>query len=394
MMLAAALAMASAATIASGPPGEAFYAPPALLPPGADGTVVWARRFTGGAGLPSAAVNYLILYETTSASGRPVGVSGTLAIPHGEPPAHGWPLISWAHGTTGDGPQCAPSRSAEPNIEQRMLDGFARRGYAIAQTDYEGNGTPGIHPYMVALSAARDVTSIVKASRTIDPRIGRAWVVMGHSEGGAAALATAVLGQRLAPDLNLLGVVSYAPLAFTEEMLRNETLNDTPNDGLPIVVLMLQGLSTVDPRVVPSEILEPAALRLIPELAQRCLPEIENSSPWATIVPRTIFRPQAEPAIEAFYNDLLINDAADFPIAVPTLLVQGTADAVINPESTMEIANRYRRHGTPVSFKAYVAATHGSVLAAAANDVEAWLAQRFAGVDAGARSDLQRGRDL
>ncbi len=378
MMLAATLAIASAATVLTGPPGDAFYVPPIPLPPEGNGTVVWARRFTGGAALPSAALNYLILYETTSASGRLVAVSGTLAIPGGDPPARGWPLISWAHGTTGNGPRCAPSRSAEPNIEQRMLDGFVRRGYAVAQTDYEGNGTPGIHPYMVALSAARDVTSIVKASRTIDSQIGQAWIVMGHSEGGAAALATAVLGPRLAPDLKLLGAVSYAPLAFTEEMLRNEAANDTPNNGLPIVMLMLQGLSTVDPRIVPSEILEPEVLRLMPELAQQCLPEIESSSQWSNLVPRTIFRPQAEAATETFYHDLLLNDPANFPIAVPTFLVQGVADAVINPESTIEIADRYRRHGTPVSFKAYAGATHGSVLAAAANDVAAWLARRFA----------------
>ncbi|HLY03588.1 MAG TPA: alpha/beta fold hydrolase [Candidatus Cybelea sp.] len=377
MILAAVLAIAGTATIAAGPPGDAFYVPPVRLPPGSDGTVIWARRFTGGAALPSAAINYLILYETTSASGRLVAVSGTLAIPRGEPPAQGWPLISWAHGTTGNGPQCAPSRSAEPNIEQRMLDGFVRRGYAVVQTDYEGNGTPGIHPYMVALSAARDVTAIVAAARTIDPQVGRAWVVMGHSEGGAAALATAALGQRLAPGLKLLGVVAYAPLAFTEEMLQNETRNGTPNDGLPIVVLMLQGLSTVDSRIVPSEILVPEVVHLMPELARWCLPDVQSSSQWANLVPQTIFRPQAESAIATFYNDLLINDPAYFPIAVPTLLVQGVADAVINPESTIEIADRYRRHGTPVSFKAYVGATHGSVLAAAASDVEAWLAQRF-----------------
>jgi len=41
-------------------------------------------------------------------------------------------------------------------------------------------------------------------------------------------------------------------------------------------------------------------------------------------------------AIEAFYHDLLINDPANFPIAVPALLVQGVADAVINPKAGLK----------------------------------------------------------
>jgi hypothetical protein len=37
------------------------------------------------------------------------------------------------------------------------------------------------------------------------------------------------------------------------------------------------------------------------------------------------------------------------------------------------------RRGTPVTFKAYIGATHGSVLGTADADVAAWVAQRFSG---------------
>ncbi|HEX3670535.1 MAG TPA: lipase family protein [Candidatus Cybelea sp.] len=378
------IASAAAQTIPAGPTGDAFYEPPPTLPSNDEGAVIWARPFSGGSALPSASVNYRVLYESTLPNGTLVAVSGTVAIPHGQPPGGGWPLISWAHGTTGNGPLCAPSRAAKPNLEQRMLDGFVQRGYAVAQTDYQGNGTPGIHPYMVATVAAHDVTDMALAARAVDPQIGRAWIAMGHSEGGAAALAAASIGRQIAPKLDLVGVVSFAPYAFPESTLSFEVHNDAPNEGLAILGLLVDGFSVVDSRIVPSQMLEPRALAIMPELAAQCLPELMKSSQWATMAPSAFFRPQAESAIDALYGDLVQNDAAYFAISVPTMLVQGVADVEVTPESTIAVADQLRRHGTAVTFKAYVGANHGSVLATAADDVAAWVAARFAESERGA----------
>ncbi len=378
IFVAAVTASGAAHGIPAGPPGSAFYQPPATLPSNDEGTVIRAQPFSDGAALPSASKNYRVLYESTMPNGTLVAVSGTVALPQGTPPSQGWPLISWAHGTVGNAPQCAPSRSVAPNVEQRMLDGFVRRGYAVAQTDYDGNGTPGIHPYMVATVAAHDVTDMAIAARAVDPRIGRAWVVMGHSEGGAAALATASIAGQIAPDLNLVGAVAFAPYAFPESTLRYEIHNDAPNEGLVILGLLVDGFSTVDSRIVPSQMLEPQAIRLMPELGQECVSELMQHSDWANMPPDRFFRPQAESAIDALYGDLVENDAAYFSIAVPTLLVQGVADVQVSSESTMTVGEQLRRRGTPVEFKAYVGATHGSVLAASSSDVAAWIAQRFA----------------
>jgi len=260
-----------------------------------------------------------------------------------------------------------------------MVDGFVRRGYAVAQTDYEGIGTPGIHPYMVALSAARDVTDIVRAAREVDPDIGTRWIVMGHSQGGAAALATAAAGPLIAPELDLLGAVAYAPFSTPEGMLQDELPSTTPNSGMAILALLIEGFSTVDPRVVPGEMLEPAAVKLLPELEQRCLPYLMTISQWSQIVPHSIFSPKAESAIAALDEDLLKNSPGNFKITIPTLLVNGTADTQVASESTLLLRDRLQRRGTTVEFKAYLGATHGSVLAASAADVAAWVAARFAG---------------
>jgi pimeloyl-ACP methyl ester carboxylesterase len=378
LLLAALTGSGVAPDIPPGPPGDAFYLPPKQLPSTTEGTVIWTSRFSDGAALRSAAANYRVLYESVSPAGTFVGVSGTVAIPRGTPPSGGWPLISWAHGTVGNAPDCAPSRSDEPNVEQRMLDAFVQHGYAVAQTDYEGNGTPGIHPYMVALAAGRDVTDMAIAARRIDPQIGRKWLVMGHSEGGAAALATAALGPQLAPNLHLVGAVSYAPFAFPESTLEYELHNGAPNGGLVILGLIIEGYATVDPRVVPSQILEPRMKPLMAELQQQCLTELMRHSDWSDTVPSTAFAPQGQSSVEALYRDLVQNDPAYFVISVPTLLVQGVSDTMVAPQSTMTVEKNLRRNGTPVTLKTYMGATHGSVLAKSLDDVLEWTAARFA----------------
>ncbi|MBV8067117.1 MAG: alpha/beta fold hydrolase [Candidatus Eremiobacteraeota bacterium] len=370
---------------------DPFYVPPDPMPQTGEGTVLRSERFTGGPALSSAAENYRLLYETRAGNGTLVAVSGTLAIPGGTPPAAGWPLISWAHGTTGNAPQCAPSRETAPNVEQRMLDRFVKLGYAVAATDYEGIGTPGIHPYMVPLSEVRDVTDIARAAREIDPHVGRNWIVMGHSQGGAAALATAAAGQQLAPELKLVGAVSYAPFATPDGLLRDELNESRPNQGLVILGLMIEAFATVDSKVIPTEILEPAALQAMPELQQRCLLDLWQDSDWLHFVPRDIFAPKGESSTEALYRDLIAADPINFSITLPTLLVNGISDFMVPSESTLYLRDHMTRNGTPVTFKAYLGATHGSVLLASLNDVAAWVGRRFAKAENASAAGISSG---
>lgn len=356
----------------------AFYTPPTPLPPGEPGTVIRSQPFSGGSALPSAERNERVLYEVSAPDGSMLAVSGTVAIPQGLPPAGGWPLISWAHGTTGNGPQCAPSRADTPNVEQRMLDAFVRRGYAVAQTDYRGNGTPGVHPYMVAPSLARDIADIVVAARSLEPQIGADWIAMGHSEGGAMALAAAALGQHLLPAERLVGVVSYAPFAFPQDVQTGEQFDADPNYGFMVLALMVEGFATIDPRIVPSRMFEPQAARLLPQLETRCFSELAHDAEWNAIVPRAAARFSADSDFAALHEDLVANDAANLRVSVPALLVQGGNDNQISAASTMEVRNLYRARGTNVSTLSYPAADHGTVLLQSIDDVAPWIAARFA----------------
>jgi pimeloyl-ACP methyl ester carboxylesterase len=60
-------------------------------------------------------------------------------------------------------------------------------------TDYEGLGTYGNHPYLLGVSEGRGILDIVPAvhqlaAQTVDQQIADRYAIVGHSQGGQAAL--------------------------------------------------------------------------------------------------------------------------------------------------------------------------------------------------------------
>ena len=357
--------------------GSLFYPVPSPLPAGQPGDVIWSRPLSSGVALPSAGANWLLLYHTRSATGADVAVSGTLAIPRGAPPPGGWPIISWAHGTEGNAPQCAPSHEAKPTFEQRFLDHLVALGYAIAQTDYEGEGTPGIHPYFVAAASAHDLTDIVRAARGIDSRIGKRWIVMGHSEGGAAAIATAAAGTAWAPELQLLGAVSYAPGSQIGTLLHAMSQSADPGPNLVLSAMMIEGIASADPAIRLSDILSPQALAALPELQARCVDELMRNSSWVSFTPASIFRSGVD--LQPLMRDFIANEPGLQRIAVPLLLLQGSADPMVQPDATSSLQFELCQRPVKLLYRELPGENHSTVLAASLDQVEAWLADRFAG---------------
>src|SRR4051812_40015397 len=114
-VLAASLFALSAAPALAGSNGQAtgkrqhkplgFYTPPGTLT-GKHGDLIWYRNTANT--LSAAGGTSVVLYRSTSVAGRKIAVSGLVSVPKGDPPKGGWPVISWAHGTTGIPDVCAP----------------------------------------------------------------------------------------------------------------------------------------------------------------------------------------------------------------------------------------------------------------------------------------------
>lgn len=113
---------------------------------------------------------YCILYVTETAAGAPAVSSGLAFVPDAPAPGGGRPVLAWAHGTVGQGEECAPSRSADPTSQlvtflPQMLD----LGWFVVAPDYYGPGTPGTELYLIGKQEARGG---VDAHITVDGRGG------------------------------------------------------------------------------------------------------------------------------------------------------------------------------------------------------------------------------
>lgn len=356
----------------------ALYPVPSPLPQAKPGTVISARPFAGGSALRSAAINTLVVYHTVSPAGHDVAVSGVISVPKGTAPKGGWPVLSWAHGTTGNAPQCAPSQNARQNAEQRFLDRWAGAGYAVAQTDYEGEGTPGLHPYFANTGGAHDTIDIVRAARALYPQIGSRFVAMGHSEGGTVALFAAALAPAWAPDLRLLGAVSYAPASDITDALGRVMTTTQPTRTLPLVMMMVEGIASTDSAIDLNRILSPRGAALLPQLQRACIDQLMDSPDWNAIPPASLFQRGAP--VERLVHDFGENEPLNLPIHVPLLLEQGSADELVPLAATEALRSNLCNAGVPVHLDDIEGANHGSVLAQSFERVQSWVGALFSSV--------------
>lgn len=368
-------------TVTMGPAGLRFYTPPRMLPRGPHGTLIWQRAFHGVASLRGAK-NYLVLYKQIGADGKLVAVSGLVSIPKGKAPKGGWPVVSYAHGTTGIADACAPSRDTGPqsgahradHTAAALLNGLVKDGYAIVRTDYEGMGVAGPAPYLIGRSEGRGVLDIVRAARQLDPSVGRRMVISGHSQGGHAALWAASLAKSYTPELNLVGTLAFAPQSHTANEV--SLLSKDSSTGLsPIAGLILRGIDVAYPSLRVSQALTPAAARLYPQTLTRCLGQLESKRSLGGLPLTKLVKPSANLAPLAVA--LKRNDPDTLRIRGPVLIEQGLADTTVFPAFDKELSQSLRGAGDSVTYHTYAGASHSGVLIASAKDATAFVKRRL-----------------
>lgn len=374
-----AAAPAGAREARHGPAGAAFYHPPRLSPGHGHGAIIWVRRDRGATPLPGAR-NELVLYRSIGVRGRPVAVSGTVAVPRGRAPRSGWPIITWAHGTTGAANACAPTRlpgTPGSGYDAQLFAGWLKAGYAIVRTDYEGLGTPGAHPYLIGRSEGRSTLDIVRAARHLMPSLGRRVVISGHSQGGHAALWAAALAPRWTPELRIRGTVPFAPANHIGEQSAAFPALTFPGGGLTgLIALMLRGADTARPGLHLRGIMSARARQLYPQSIRRCLEGLSGSDSFGAFGAAQLFRAGAD--IGPFQRLLARNDPEGLHIGTAVHIEQGAADTTVSPGLTAQLVDELRARGTRIGEKTWVGANHVGVLAAAGADATAWIGKRFA----------------
>ncbi len=341
-------------------------------------------------GAPRGTKAWRITYHSTTVEGGDEVVSGLVVAPDGDAPSGGFPVLSFAHPTTGAARQCAPSLRpdrdiGDPSITEvtffDLVAPFVDDGFAVVATDYRGLGAPGPHPYLVGEWEANNVLDAARAVRQLpELTLSDQTLIYGHSQGGQAAAFAAQQAAEYAPELNVLGSAQLAPAAELKALMKAE-LDDPALDDLGLSVIAVRAWQEVYPEAARAfdALLTDSGSKEIEIGTEECLEAVYDAFTGKTV--DELFT--ADPLQSDTLVDLLDrNSAGNTKTAIPMFVGQGTADDIVLPKTTTDYVDQACSLGDTVEFKRYDGATHDTVVLEAANDVHKWLDDRLKGSSA------------
>jgi hypothetical protein len=372
-VLPAGAASASEAALPA-PSGDAFYVPPAPLPAGSPGDIIWYRP--SASPVPGADA-WQILYLSTTALGARTAVSGTLIVPTA-PYAGTRPVVAYAAGTQGWGSQCAPSKEivAGDFDEEFAVNNLLAKGWAVVVTDYPGLGTPGPEAYNVGIAEGYAVLDSLRAALRL-PGTGLSATapvgIEGYSQGGGAAGWAAQLHHTYAPDLRLVG----AAMGGTPANLQAVAANINGTAFFAFLAGTAIGFGTAYPSVDLNGYLNAAGKAAFAQLDTMC--QIQGLLMFAgrKIQDYTVggVNPISDPPWQAVLDE---NDLGGMKPDVPLLETHGLLDEVIPYGVEGRLHNEYCAMGVTTQLDSYLG-DHVLTALLDQGDVVSWLGGRFAG---------------
>ncbi|MGD0881996.1 MAG: alpha/beta fold hydrolase [Acidimicrobiales bacterium] len=353
-----------------------FYRPPDPLPYAPAGSIIRAQRIPAGTGLPSGTRAYRVLYHSTSGSGGDLAESGIAVVPGGTPPPGGFPIVSWAHGTTGVASGCAPSLEGTATLPD-LAALIGHRDIVVA-TDYRGLGAPGLHPYLVGNSEAEDVLDAARAARAlVGSDASDDVVILGYSQGGQAALFAGEIAPSYAPDLYIAGVAAVAPVTSVLELAPSGDL-PPPSGQSAFTAMVLFAWAHHYRTFGLRNVLTPAGLADLTAVSSSCVDAV--ASLYDAVPPAHFFLPgwEHDPAVQAANR---ANRPGGTPTSAPILVVQGSADEVVPIGETTEFVKQSlcRSQYDTVEYVTDRGAGHSQVMGISAGVIDRWIQARFAG---------------
>jgi hypothetical protein len=323
--------------------------------------------------MSSAGLAQRILYSSTDLRWHAgiVPVSGTLFLPKGEPPAGGWPLVAWAHGTLGVSDRCAASWSGHKRRDAVYINRWLENGFAVVATDYQGLGGPGPHPYLIWEAEGRSVLDAVRAALSAHAdKLAAKVFVTGQSQGSGAALGATRIAPTYASDVPLLATVATGVVStFPDGPYKAPTRINSP------VYVTLAALGGGLPDEAPSAdaLATDKGKMLLKAAREGCTAEMRALAERDDITAANAF---VEP-IEARLTPM--TDMSVTRLPVPVMLGTGLADTTLVPRRQYGAMKAFCAAGSDLVWKTYPGATHNGGLNASFPDALAFFRDALAG---------------
>ena len=352
-------------------PPSTFYDAPSPLPPGKPGDLIRSEPADYYA-LPRGASAVRILYHSQNATGDDVATSGVVLIPRGAPPETGWPVIAWAHGTAGVARICGPSTMKDVYYGDEGLFPMVEAGFAVVATDYAGLGTAAPHQYVSKPAQVHDVINSIPAARAAVPRLGRKWVVDGHSQGGMAAWGVAEAEAQI-KDPDYLGAVSVSGAADLHTIL--EHMGGSADAGF-YLRFMAYGIHARFPAFKPASMLTKAALAKYDDVTTKGCWYYAYAAALADKGNQLKPGWDKDPSVRQFLAE---NALGEHPIFGPLLVITGDGDKTMPVDSVRATVAKACKAGIAVDFKVYPGLDLDPTMTNTTPDQLRWIKDRFAG---------------
>ena len=242
----------------------------------------------------------------------------------------------------------------------------------VVQTDYQGLGTPGKHPYLIGEAEGRSVLDIVTAARQLDPSISKRYLISGHSQGGQSALFAAGEASTWSPKLRLRGTVAFAPASHILEQVPLLPALTTPSPLTALATMILDGASTQSSSIDVNRILSDEVLAFYPRLQTECLQQLAASNELGGIPPSHLMRSGADLSP---VNPVLAAMNPAVSTAAPILIAQGSADTTVFPIYTDQLKDQLVNAGDQVTYNKYPGVDHVGVVTSGEPDALAFFRQ-------------------
>ncbi len=372
-------ALAQAATLNWSGLDARFYDGP--IPP--PGTTIESVPLDPALSLTGAGPAYRVLYSTVDQHDQPAVSTGAVFLPPGPAPEGGFPVIAWAHGTVGLGDDCTPSALPRSPRDDEYLSHWLNQGYAVVASDYAGLGTPGLMSYLNSVTTAHGVVDSVIAAHDMGLPLSPEWAIVGQSQGGGAAVASARWATEFSAGtgLDYRGVVATGTPANIDNFVRQAgpalQLPELGPVANAYTAYILAAFREARPDLDINSVLTPEGLAAAERAETVCVRALTDE--LADLTPAAFFSAPLSsiPGMADALYEYMGTPSTGFDR--PLFLGVGLLDRDVPPASTLAFYDQLVANNQNVTLRIYPEEDHSGTVLASMADSTPFLRSVFAG---------------
>jgi len=372
-------ALAHAATLNWSGLDARFYDGP--IPP--PGTTIESVPLDPALSLTGAGPAYRVLYSTVDQHDQPAVSTGAVFLPPGPAPDGGFPVIAWAHGTVGLGDDCTPSALPRSPRDDEYLSHWLNQGYAVVASDYAGLGTPGLMSYLNSVTTAHGVVDSVIAAHDMGLPLSPEWAIVGQSQGGGAAVASARWATEFSDGtgLDYRGVVATGTPANIDNFVRQAgpalQLPELGPVANAYTAYILAAFREARPDLDINSVLTPEGLAAAERAETVCVRPLTDE--LADLNPAAFFSAPLSsiPGMADALYEYMGTPSTGFDR--PLFLGVGLLDRDVPPASTLAFYDQLVANNQNVTLRIYPEEDHSGTVLASMADSTPFLRSVFAG---------------